>query len=295
MDYLMTKESRQETHLRGQHLVVLPKAIIDRAAKHAVLASLLPTDAGFFPQTKGHYVQRIKGSETSLVILCLKGRGWYQCDKHGERGIIEPGQVLVLPAGHPHAYGADAEEPWVIEWVHFTGSEANAWMDYLGAGSSENVLEMPAEDAPRMGLARVWEQLERGYTEDNLIHASALLRLALSSIARASHGTKDRIGANIEWMREHLSSPLRLHDLAAHASLSIPRYSELFRKRTGFAPIDFLIRQRIQRACQLLDTTQLKVAAVAQAIGYDDPYYFSRLFSKVIGRSPRHYRMVPKG
>jgi transcriptional regulator GlxA family with amidase domain len=96
-------------------------------------------------------------------------------------------------------------------------------------------------------------------------------------------------------MRENLEQQITLDQLAKRASLSVSHYSAMFRQRFGFAPVDWLIRQRIQRACQLLDSTGEKIEAVGQAVGFADPYYFSRMFRRVMGVPPRKYRGTVKG
>lgn len=55
--------------------------------------------------------------------------------------------------------------------------------------------------------------------------------------------------------------------------------------------MDYFIRLKIQYACQLLSQTDLKINTIADKIGYDDSFYFSRLFKKVHGKSPRQYRL----
>jgi AraC-like DNA-binding protein len=82
--------------------------------------------------------------------------------------------------------------------------------------------------------------------------------------------------------------------MAAAAGLSIPHYSDLFRRATGYPPVEHFLRLKIQRACQLLDTTELRVNEVAAAVGSTDPFYFSRFFRKITGQSPRAYRQVVK-
>ena len=59
--------------------------------------------------------------------------------------------------------------------------------------------------------------------------------------------------------------------------------------------MDFLIRTRIGQACQLLDLTALSIKEIAAKVGYQDPYYFSRLFKKVTSCSPKTYRATHKG
>lgn len=96
-------------------------------------------------------------------------------------------------------------------------------------------------------------------------------------------------------MKLHLHQPLQLDTLAAIANLSRSRYVELFKQQAGYAPIDFFIRLRMHRACQLLDTTTLSVKAIAATLGYEDPLYFSRRFRRLHERSPVEYRKLHKG
>lgn len=56
------------------------------------------------------------------------------------------------------------------------------------------------------------------------------------------------------------------------------------------SPLDYFIRMKIQYACQLLSQSNLKIKEAGEKTGYDDPYYFSRLFKKVTGKSPAQYK-----
>ena len=96
-------------------------------------------------------------------------------------------------------------------------------------------------------------------------------------------------------MRGHLSSQATLATLANMSGMSPSRYSDIFRRRFGFPPIDWFMRQRVQQACLLLDVTREKVEIVGLEVGFRDPYYFSRSFRKVMGCSPRAYRAIAKG
>lgn len=99
-----------------------------------------------------------------------------------------------------------------------------------------------------------------------------------------------RIEQTVRFMNENLDRPLQAPRLAAMANISLSHYFALFKRCTGCAPIDFFIRLRMRRARQLLETTSLNIKEIAAALGYEDPFYFSRVFKSVNGMAPSNYR-----
>lgn len=284
----------------GQHMLVLPESERAQARRHPLLRGLHVTDAGYFPVAADHLVERRDGSPTALVILCLRGSGWVRLgDALREVG---PGDFVWLPAGKAHAYGA-ADDPWTIAWAHFAGDEVRAWRRLLERTDTIDgaVLHLPVDRLDELALDRVYAALERGHALRHQVAAAAALRHALSTaaeLARAPRGARtaqDRVLASLEMLRRDWQRPHRLEELATAAGVSVTHYSALFRRQTGFAPIDFLIRLRVQHACHLLATTRMSVAEVGERVGYTDPYYFTRCFRRVMGCSPRRYREVRPG
>jgi transcriptional regulator GlxA family with amidase domain len=94
----------------------------------------------------------------------------------------------------------------------------------------------------------------------------------------------------LEFMLANISEPLRLEDFARQAGLSVSHFSEQFREQTGHSPMLHFTHLKIRQACRLLDLTDKPVKAIAVETGYRDPYYFSRVFKKTMGKSPEQYR-----
>jgi AraC-like DNA-binding protein len=72
--------------------------------------------------------------------------------------------------------------------------------------------------------------------------------------------------------------------------ISLSHYSALFKKKTGYPPLEYFNHIKIQKACQFLQFTNLQVKEIAYKLGINDPFYFSRLFTNVMGFSPLDYR-----
>ena len=285
----------------GQRLVVLPPAVVEEARRHPLLAGLLPTAAGFFARPLGHFVERSDGAPEHVLIVCLAGDGWFQLGEGAGVRPVSAGDVLLLPPDVSHAYGAGDEMPWTIEWAHFAGEEVQAWRAALGLAANDGLVGVGARQAGEIRLGRVHPLLEKGYGLPDLLAAAAALRASLAellrhrSVAGSAEPARIAVARSIERMRERLDQPVQLAEIAAEAGLSVSHYSTLFRAQTGFSPIDYFLRMRMQQAAQLLDTTDLSVKAIAMQLGYEDPLYFSRLFRAVNEHSPIDYRKLRKG
>jgi AraC-like DNA-binding protein len=99
----------------------------------------------------------------------------------------------------------------------------------------------------------------------------------------------------IERMRSGEDLFCSVEALAAEVNLSRIHYSRCFRRLTGEAPNQYLIRQRVERACVLLRETDWTIEVLADMIGYSDVYFFSRQFKHVMKMTPSHYRKVTEG
>lgn len=108
--------------------------------------------------------------------------------------------------------------------------------------------------------------------------------------AGAQSKAAQRIEVSLRYMMENLNQPMKVPALSAMVGLSESSFFALFKSATGLTPIDFLIRTRMQRAGELLAETTLQIKQIAAMLGYDDQFYFSRLFKSVHGVAPREYR-----
>jgi len=94
----------------------------------------------------------------------------------------------------------------------------------------------------------------------------------------------------ISHLERNFTDQIRMKDLARMACMSESRLLRAFRNATHHAPIDYLIRLRIRRACALLHQTELDVTEIAYQTGFNDSNYFTRQFRRVMGMSPREHR-----
>ena len=98
----------------------------------------------------------------------------------------------------------------------------------------------------------------------------------------------------IEYMRQHLDERVTVKVLARACGLGATRFSGSFRQSTGLTPHRYLRKVRIERACELLRTTALTIAEVAEAVGFRGQSHFSTAFSRDRGLTPSAYRRAAR-
>jgi AraC-like DNA-binding protein len=238
--------------------------------------------------------------DQAIFIYCTKGAGW--CELSGIHYPVKPSELLAIPPATGHVYGADEQQPWSIYWFHTKGSLLQAFLRELDISAESPVVRI-GDDAQLLALfEELLDAVAQGYTTLQLLYASQTLAHLIATMIRDHRnlrqerpGARQKIAHTVTYMKQHLNQSLQLDALAALANLSRSRYVDLFKQQTGYAPIDYFIRLRMHRACQLLDTTDISIKAVATELGYEDPLYFTRVFRAVVEMAPTAYRRLRKG
>ncbi len=280
----------------GERLQVVPRPQVAQALSRPATSQLVVTDCGYFPRARDHGRARGGGASQSIVILVTDGLGW--CIVDGERHVVHSGQVLVIPAGISHEYGSDPGHPWTIWWMHVTGPAVPDLLASAGLTTGRPVLTLREPHKAQALVELTLQRLERDHSVPSMVGASGAAWHLLSMLT--ADQTQGRATADpVEQVREYLQSGagarVGVPDLAAMVGLSRSRFAELFRRATGTSVLAYQTGLRMARARQLLDTSDMSIAAIARAIGYDDAYYFSRHFRRVHGLSPSAYRAHAKG
>ncbi|KIZ18308.1 helix-turn-helix domain-containing protein [Streptomyces natalensis] len=230
------------------------------------------------PRTLDHHVAVIVGA----------GRGWFAAPDGRRRPVTAPALLWLTP-GVPHHYGADPATGWDESFVDFTGP-ATATYTELGYIEPDRPLVPLADTArPRAAVGTIARAARRGNPLLEVETSAAVHELLVAlRRARADDGTgQDPVLAALA---RDAFLPLSVAAHAARHGMTPAELRAAVRRGAGCSPKDYLLGIRLGRAKELLAATDLPVAAVARRVGYDDPAYFSRLFTRRVGTAPVRFR-----
>lgn len=282
----------------GEQTLVLAESRIRELVKNPLFAALYVTDIGYYPHAQNHYRQRVEPIEQYILIYCMEGNGYFSI--FGKEYRVTGNQFFSLPPGVPHTYWSDQQNPWTIYWIHYGGTMAGYYSNGL-CGPQEIAPQANSRLSDRISLFEtIFRTLEWGYSNENLLYASSVLHHLLASF-RFVHQFRGRWDESIQagivdtamlFMKENIEKTLSVAELASYVGYSVSHFAALFHARAGLSPIACFNRLKIQRACHLLDSTDMKINQICYKIGITDCFYFSRLFRKETGMSPMAYRKL---
>ena len=279
----------------GRQRIEIPRPVLkSRVIPDPLLNGLYLCSLGYYPKAAGHYTFRKKGLPENFLFYCVDGKGWYRVeDKQYE---VKANEFFILPQNVSHAYGSSEDDPWSIYWIHFGGEQLRHFNSLFTIQSHFKPFHVKGSDAIASGFTKMYKALELGYSTDNLMFANICLSHFISLfIYNSKHfeavdENLNCIDSAILYMQEHVNETITLNELSKLYHYSPSRFSSLFKQKTGYAPIDYFLQMKMQKASQQLDFTKQSIKEIASNFGFEDPYYFSRRFTKVIGMPPSKYR-----
>lgn len=204
------------------------------------------------------------------------------------------GAVVLYPPKFKYHYWGEPPSKYLC--VHFTGSYVERLLTDLGFPTLEPYI-LENEFSPKI-KSLFDKMVEQDITRAPFLKYSLaclleeiLLTIAIGNIKNSGHRTFKK---SIKYIHENYTEKIQVPYLAKLEGLSNSRYITLFSKETGKTPSEYILELRLQRACDLLLSTDIGIGPIGASSGYKDQYFFSKIFKKHIGVSPQEYRKANK-
>ena len=235
---------------------------------------------------KKYYIER-KHADYYVLEYIKKGKGYVNCD--GKEYTVTKDCVYLIHPGMKHKYGADHKEPYEKIWINFF---SGVFTEILSAYGLSGKIYFPDS-----GCLSYFEQLislaEQNNDNDEIyLEASAIIFNIILKLVKNNTQRKVSQLANMlkETLDRSIYRKITIEDLAQESNISKSQMCREFKKYFEMTPYQYLLNRRINIAANLLLKTSMSIKEISEHLHFADEYYFSNIFKKKIGFSPRAYR-----
>jgi len=241
--------------------------------------------AGLTKNNPYHSTPGTRQNDIMLTVF-LAGQGYYQ--NTAGRRTIEPHTVGLVDPIDPGVLMADPSDPYTHYYCRFNGPYAVHLARTIVKARRDRFFFVPDADQVADRIHRMGP-IYRTELPGCMGHAEVLLAETLVLLAQPAQTASSTFSlpALEQYLLDHLTEPHDLARIADHFHLSKASLCRLARKHTRSTVVRVSESMKMDWAKTLLETGGLSVAEVARRVGYRDPFYFSRVFKKHIGRNPK--------
>lgn len=231
--------------------------------------------------------------------------------RHGEGSLfyndveytLKRGDIFFIDCNHYQFYETISDEPWEMDWIHFYGDNANLlYKEFMRIGN--NVFATDSEKVEQNKIHLILEQLlhlQKNQTAKTDFQVSVLLHELLNELIMQKYQldfNEEEIPDYILHLKEYIdknfSREITLDNLEQNYHLNKYQINKDFSKYMGKPPIEYQINQRITHAKDALRFSNKTLQEISMEVGIDNYAYFSRLFKKRTGITPKEYRFSTK-
>ncbi len=257
--------------------------------------------------TKGHadgyyfYPEKGRVLDEYQMLYLIEGEGIFSSE-HVKNAHIKSGDIFLLFPGEWHTYSPLPGTMWKSYWIGYKGKNmddrlSNGFLSlekpvyHVGFSNDIVTLYKYAIQVAKEEAA-YYQQVLAGIVNNLLGHMYSLERnIEFSRKA----GYSDMINKACLRIREGLEEKITVQELAAELGSSYSNFRKLFKEYTGMSPAFYQQDLRLQRAKELLSTTDMSIKEIAYRLNFDSPDYFSSKFKVKIGCKPSEYRAAYGG
>ncbi|SIQ57271.1 AraC-type DNA-binding protein [Alkalispirochaeta americana] len=239
-------------------------------------------------------VKRPFGFPAFQWIQTISGTG--SLSQGDDTHTARPGEGLLLHPNEPHRYQA-LEDPWYVHWITFSGYHVRDMLSYLGM-STTGVYGVAEPMALASHIRKALGILKSDYPLRGIDGSVVVYQLMMDffKFVHSAGGTSHdahvrRLKPALDRIEREIHRSLTLEDLAQEVGVTPQYFCELFKSITRYRPTEYINQRRVERAKNLLlRNPRDKVHDIARQVGFESDSYFSTVFRKYEGVSPRTYR-----
>ncbi|MFT8348065.1 AraC family transcriptional regulator [Clostridium saccharoperbutylacetonicum] len=229
-----------------------------------------------------------------LIHFILEGSGIFYVG--GKSYRIKKNQGFLICPNIVTYYEADKEEPWIYTWVGFKGIKAEKYLKLANLDQENPIFECTEVAFVQECFENMRKSAGLKYGRELrlqgllIMFLSELIEEAGKNVIISSNYKEMYIKKSVQFVETNYSSKISISEMAKSVGLNKNYFSTFFRKNIGVTPQQYIIKYRMNKACELMSNQGLTIGDISRSVGYDDTLGFSKIFKKEKGISPSNYR-----
>lgn len=216
---------------------------------------------------------------------------------HGKTHKLKKGDLFYIPPGETAMYYPDKDNPWIYSWVGFSGERSKYYLKQIGLSFISPIFR----DTKSYELNQLFNDLSDKYNHSKYlsIELLAVFLNILYKMIIVNHeedvilpARQTHIRMAKEFIENNYQFKIKVQDIADSLSISPNYLANIFKQELGKSPKRILTEHRMQKACNLLTSTNLSITEIARKVGYSNPLHFSAEFKKIKEVSPTKYKVL---
>ena len=272
--------------------------VLSKSVCFSFTPSELALDMFYYLTWCGHYYctssYYIKRDYFDPILIVYVEKGIMNVTYRGEAKKAGAGDIVFIDCNWPHYY--QAKEGLEFYYLHFDGANSHEMCKYI----MDTQGWLIRKDSNRNVYEKIRDIVSdyQSNHEPGVMEISASLyeifRLLLEPSKKDLHELEP-VEKCVRYIRQNVGKAITLKELSNLVSVSPYYLAHLFKRQTGFAPLEYVINTRIERAKTLLVTTGDSVTEIAYKVGYATSGSLINIFIKKVGISPKEYRNMYRG
>lgn len=242
--------------------------------------------------------RRDKGRKDYQLLYIASGKSHFFID--GKEHIVTAGHMVIFHPDEPQHYKYYKEDRTSVYWVHFTGSQVEKILEHYNIIRGEKIIYSGTSPDFQWLFGQIIQELQlcrKQYDEMLTLllrNIFILIRRSLEINKNFTDTMEKEVSYAIYYFRDNFNKEINVDEYAQSLNISVSWFIRCFRQITGMTPLQYVINIRISNAQMLLETSDYTISQIAESVGYENALYFSRLFHKQTGISPKEYRKKSK-
>lgn len=225
-----------------------------------------------------------------LLHYIVSGGGTY--DVNGKTYHLSEHDGFLVPSDTPVIYTADKSDPWTCYWVGFSGPAAPNLVKQMSF-RDDVVFHYDKDSYIADVMERMYRNIMDAYCPQETL--SGFLLLIAGRLIHAAHEDREIIQFSplhqaVSFIQRSVYSSITLQDVVNYVGLSSSQLYRIFMKELGIAPYQFILKTKMEKACELIRDTKMNYVDISHVLGFEYESHFFKLFRSFTGTTPSTYR-----